>query len=205
MTPEQKEKLKKVYELVKRGSTEGERAAAEKALEKLLAKFNLKGVDLDSLDKEWYKLTYISELELSLLERLIRTMLNEWPSDLGRIGGKTLGIKLTYLDYITISSAYEYFRRHMKQQWIKFAAPHVARCRTAKTRNARRKELQGVFFSKYAIASNFYKPEELTTIDLNDLSKKERADRQRMQSVEGGTYNTQVTNGLYLESPKLNP
>ncbi|RKR83218.1 hypothetical protein BDD43_3420 [Mucilaginibacter gracilis] len=201
MTPEQKEKLKKIYELVKRGSTEGERAAAEKALDKMLEKYNMKGVDLDSLDMDWYGLSYTTDLELSLMERLIKTMLGDYPKDIGRMqkGSKTIHMRVTYFDYITVSSAYEYFRRHMKLQWQKFAAPHVAKCRTTKTKNARRKQLQDVFFNKYAIASNFYKPEELQPVDWDSLPKKEQQDYIKLHKVEGGTYNVQVTNGLLLE------
>lgn len=201
MTPELKYKLKKVYALVKQGATEGERAAAEKALEKMLDKYNLTGVDLESLDKDWYYLTYTTDMEIWLLDRLFKTLLGEYPADAGRLPyRKKIGAKLTYLDWITISSAYEYFRRHMKAQWVKYCAPNLKRCRTTKSRNARRKELQEVFFSKYAIASNMYRPAELTTVELSKLSKKEAADRIRLsQQVEGGKYNVQVTNGLLLE------
>ena len=41
MTNENKDKIAKIYELVKRGATEGEKQAAELALNKLLKKYNL--------------------------------------------------------------------------------------------------------------------------------------------------------------------
>jgi len=198
MTPEQKEKLKKVYELVKRGGTAGERAAAEQALERLLSKFNLKGVNLDSLDKFWHLLTDTTEMEYQLIFRLVRTVL-EFKPDMSSVNGrKRIGVLVTYLDWITLSSAYEYFRRHMKAQWNKFCAPHVARCRTTKTKNAKRKSLQDKFFSEYLIASNLYQPEELTTVDISKLPKSQQQDYARLGKVEGGKYNVQVTNGLLL-------
>ena len=41
MTNENKDKIAKIYQLVKRGATDGEKQAAEIALNKLLKKFNL--------------------------------------------------------------------------------------------------------------------------------------------------------------------
>jgi hypothetical protein len=197
MTPEVKEKLKKVYALVNGGATEGERAAAQKALDKILEKYNINAADLESIDKDWHLLTYTTEMEWMLIFRLARTVISK-PDFSSVPGKKRLGVLVTYFDWVTLSSAYEYFRRHMKAQWVKFCAPHVARCRTTKTRNAKRKQLQEIFFGKYVIASNLYQPEELTTVDLNKVSKQEREARMRLDGVEGGKYTTQVTNGLYL-------
>jgi hypothetical protein len=197
MTPEVKEKLKKVYALVNGGATEGERAAAQKALDKILEKYNINATELDSIDKDWHLLTYTTEMEYQLIFRLARTVISR-PDFSSVPGKKRLGVLVNYFDWITLSSAYEYFRRHMKVQWNKFCAPHVSRCRTVKTKNAKRKSLQDKFFSEYVIASNLYQPEELTTVDITKLPKSQQQEYEKLGKVEGGKYTTQVTNGLYL-------
>ena len=201
--PKLKQKLAKVYELVKRG-TEGEKDAARKALDKMLAKYNLEGIDLESIDKSKYHFKYSTDMEVSLIARLAKTVLNDANciDSAYRLTGsvKEVVLQLTYLDYITLTASYEYFRRHMKAQWIIFCAPHIRRCRTNKTRNKKRNELKDVFFSIYCQQSNLYKPHELEPIKWDDLSEREKKNYLHLENVEGGTYNRQVTNGLLLEN-----
>lgn len=195
-----KEKLSKVYELVKRGES-GEKDAAKLALERILKKYKLDVSALDSLHLKKYHFKYSSNLELWLLSRIIKHLLNQDTSKAYRDtwGKREVVIELEYLDYVLLSSAYEYFRRHMKSEYNKLVLPQVKRCRTTRTRNARRAKLQEVFFTKYIIASGLYKKEEITKIDTSKMGEKELRDRMQLEGVKGGDYKTQVTTGLYLE------
>lgn len=70
MNDKVKEKLTKVYELVKRG-VEGERQSAEKMLKKLLEKYNISEDELNSIDEKNYYFKYASNLDEWLLIQLI--------------------------------------------------------------------------------------------------------------------------------------
>ncbi|RYF25162.1 MAG: hypothetical protein EOO42_04335 [Flavobacteriales bacterium] len=195
-----KNRLAKIYELVKRG-TEGEKNAAQNALDKLLAKYNLEGIDLDNLDKSIYKFKYKTQLDEWLLLRIVHMFTDG--SAMGSAIKNTWNVReiqlsLTYLDFITVSASYEYFKRHMALQWKKICADDVKRKRKASTKAKRRAELQQPFFSRYVIASKLYKDGELTT--HTNTTQKEKETRRLMQDVEGGQYNKQVTNGLLLEN-----
>lgn len=197
------EKLKKVYTLVKSGATKGEQEAAKGALDKLLKKYNLEGIDLDSLDKTEYAYTYTTLMERSLLFGIFRVLINhDFQKDKfikDKSNSKTLYITLQYSDWVTTDCAYEYFRRHMKAQWEKFCKPEIAKKRTAKTKKARREELMPLFFEKYIYMSGLYKEGDYTDIEASSLSKKEIDDRNKLDGIEGGQYNRQVTNGLMID------
>lgn len=199
---ELKQKLNKVYALVKQG-TDGEKQAAQNALDRLLEKYNLQGIDLNSLDKEIYCFKYKTTLDEQLFVRILKIIVGI--DDLSSASKDTwhkreIQIQLTYLDYITLSASYEYFKKHMKAQWDKVCAPELKRCRKAKTRNARRKQLQEAFFNRYIINSKLYKESELTTVDYSTKSDKEKRDRYLMEEVEGGAYNKQMVGGKFLEA-----
>lgn len=194
-----KSRLAKIYELVKRG-TDGEQAAAQRKLDAFIEKYNLQGIDLDSLDKEYYFFKYSTALELLLMSVLIRCLIDDQDA-LASARRQTRGVKqlklqLRYLDYVTINCAYEYFRRHMKEQWNKLCAPELQKKRKTKTRNERREQLQELFFDNYIIKSGLYKPGDLSELKVN--SKKEYEDRMRLRNVEGGSYTTQVQTGLMI-------
>lgn len=200
---ELKNRLAKIYELVKRGGTDGEKQAAKKALDKLIEKHNLQGIDLDNLDKSIYKFKYRTMLDQQLLLRIVMMFTDGF--DMSKASKSTFYVReihlsLTYLDYITVSASYEYFKRHMMAQWKKVCAADVKRKRSNKTRNQRRKDLQTPFFSRYVIESGLYKEEELTPVDSSKLSQKELDTMRLMHDVEGGKYNKQVTNGLLIEN-----
>jgi hypothetical protein len=203
MTPEIRARLAKVYELVRRGATAGERAAAQLALDRLIDRHNLHGVDLDSLDKNEYYFTYGSKMECELLFRIIRFFTDTTPEALRAYrtrGTRTLGMLFTYLDYITVEAAYGYFRRHMRSQWAQTCARDVKRCRTDKSRAKRRARLQELFFTQYLIASKLVSDDDLQTVTVT--SQKEIADRQKLAGVEGGQYHRQVVGGLFLEQKR---
>ena len=61
MTNETKDKIAKIYELVKRGATEGEKQAAEIALNKLLKKFNLTDEFLETINLREYEFKYATQ------------------------------------------------------------------------------------------------------------------------------------------------
>lgn len=200
---ELKNKLSKIYELVKRGGTEGEKIAAKKALDKLLEKHNLQGIDLDSLDKSIYNFKYKTQLDEWLLFRIVAM----FAEDAGNLQAtkhtylkKEITLNLTYLDFIAVHASYEYFKRHMASQWKKVCALEVKRKRTSKSKNICRQQLQEPFFSRYVIKSGLYKEHEIENVDLSSLSKKQLDARHKMLEVEGGKYNKQVTNGILLEN-----
>ena len=62
MNDKVKEKIAKVYELVKRGIA-GERQSAEKMLKKLLEKYNISEAELNSIDEKKYYFKYASNLD----------------------------------------------------------------------------------------------------------------------------------------------
>ena len=49
-----KEKITKIYELVNHGATEGERAAAKKALDRMMSKYSLDLNELDTIKEKEY-------------------------------------------------------------------------------------------------------------------------------------------------------
>ncbi|MFD0997705.1 DUF2786 domain-containing protein [Ohtaekwangia kribbensis] len=193
-----KDKLSKVYALVNNGATEGEREAAKKALDRLLEKYSLDESVLSGLEVSEYIFTYTTALELQLLTRIMVIMVpGSVESSSRRMWNKSIVSDLKYIDWITIDSAYEYFRRHMKAEWKRVVSPELSKCRKSKTRNRRRKELRKYFFSQYAIASKLYREDELKPVD-EKMSDKEAADRLRMISVKGGQYNKQLIGSLLL-------
>ena len=198
-----KDKLAKVYELVKRGGSEGEKTAAQKALDRLIEKYNLNGVNLDAIDKAEHVFKYSGEMDIWLMQRLVTMLLTDhscFESSYRRVGSvKEISLTLTYLDYVTLEASYGYFKKHMNAQWRKFCLPNLKRCKTAKSRNKRREELKGLFFSRYGIESNLFRDSDLIETSWEDMSDKEKRDRIKLSGIEGGKYNRQMTGGLLLE------
>ena len=191
-----KEKIAKVYELVKRGVA-GEQKSAEKMLNKLLKKYNISKDDL--IDEKEYYFKYASNLDEWLLMQLVKYFFKEKNYKLYRIkncGVKEIAIQMPYLDWVTLDSAYGYFKSHLNQQWRKHGLPVVNRCRTTKNKNKRREAMQNTFFSLYIIRSGIYLPEQKSSKSLTEEEIKRYS---ILYGVEGGKYNQQVTTGLYLE------
>lgn len=200
ITPEIREKLAKVYELVKRGATEGEQRAAQGRLDALLKKFNIEGIDIDSIDRIERRFKYSDALDHQLFIRILRFMID----DAGALQRakrdtrhkKEFVIDLNYMDYVKVEASYEYFRRHMHQQWRSYSGTELKKCRKAKTKNKKRSLLQDLFMVKYFVASGLCKPDEL--VEVTDMSKEEMQYREMLNRVEGGSYNTQMNTGLLL-------
>ncbi len=192
-----RQRLSKVYELANQGIA-GEKEAAKKALDRLVKKYNVSPDDLESMNQKEYVFKYATRLDLLLFQQLNIYFFEDKKYQIYKDtwGKKELSVKLEYLDYVLISCAYEYFKRHMKKQFNEFCLPLIKRCRTAKTKNNRRKELQSAFFSTYVVKSKIYKSEQLS--ETSSMSDKQIKDHMKLRGVKGGNYNTQLSSGLYL-------
>lgn len=202
MTDQIRNRIAKIYELVKRGSTEGERRAAQKALDKLIAKYNLEDLDIAGISKKEYAFTYTSILEEKLMIAIMEYFLEERYRETFDSAYKTnwddkklrrckqIRIKLEYLDWVTVDSAYEYFRRHMKSQWNKTCAPIIKRCRKAKTRNTKREELYQPFIIRYLYMSKLVDESRIERTPITSKAEAQRA--AAVRGVQGGQYSTQV-------------
>lgn len=201
MTNEIQDKIAKVYALVNSGATEGEKQAAKAALDRLMRKYKIDEDYVKNINLKFYDFQYSTMLDLMLFMQLIEFYFpnKEFKGYKSTNGGKRIVYKLEYLEYVQIDCSYHYFKIHMSKQFKIHCAPHIARCRTNKTRNEKRKLLQEAFFGKYIIASKLYHEHQVHDVDLSKISEKERNAKKVVQGVEGGTYNNQVTTGLYLE------
>lgn len=198
MTPELKAKLAKVCALAKNG-TDGEKAAAQLALDRLVKKYDLECVDFDSLDKEYYSFTYCGSIEVRLMEAILDVMIDDIDVFLDCYRTvrpkKEIRIKMRYTDYVVVSCAYAYFRQHMRPQYRALVTKELKRFKKAK----RQVTLEHIFLSLYLIKSGLVKPEDIIQANPETLSKKELSDRLKMlEHIEGGHYSTQVQTGNLL-------
>ena len=139
MNDKVKEKITKVYELVKRGIA-GERQSAEKMLKKLLEKYNISEDELNSITEKEYYFKYSSDLDRWLFMQLINYFFKDKSYKIYRVKGsgvKEFSIQMPYLDWVTLDSAYSYFKPNLNQQWRQHGLPIVNSCRTTKTKNKR--------------------------------------------------------------------
>lgn len=204
MNEEIRTKLAKIYALVNNGGTDGEKAAAKKALDRIVEKYNITAEQLESIELKQYVFKYSTHLETRLLAMLLhfftedafsRTHKQLWR---GNKRVKEIVSQLNYLDWVTIESAYEYFRRHMGKEFKRVCAPELKRCRKPATRNKRKAELEELFFDSYIIKSELVKKDHITTVENETLSVKELKDRMKLRNVQGGKYTRQLTTGLLL-------
>lgn len=209
MTDEIKARIAKIYQLVQQGATEGEKQAAQNALNRLMAKHNLDASSVENIGIQEHAFSYSTDMEHWLLAKLMvyfmgKDVMNKayrrfWDPEHMKPCRQVV-LPLPYQDYVTLDCAYEYFRRHMKAQWKKTCEPAVKACRKTKTRNTKRKELQNVFFDQYIIASNLVDTTKLVPLNMDDLSKAEIEKLRRLQGLQGGSYSTQVQTAHMLES-----
>lgn len=194
-----KDKLAKVYALVQQG-TDGEKQAAKAALDRLMKKYNISEEYVKSMNVRFYKFTYSLELDKWLMSRLITYLLRKdnVTAYLDTDRQRAIVLKLEYLDWVTLECAYDYFRKHMRGEYKRLVTPQLNRCRTARTKREKKKQLDDIFFSKYVIASKLYDENELKTVNWSDMTETERKQRTSLDGVQGGSYNTQVSTGLYL-------
>lgn len=197
MTENLRQKLAKIYTLIERGATEGEKKAARAAMDRIVAKHGIDDGQLEDLAKREMKFTYVSQMEVQLLLRLLK----KFAPDHSRLerrayGKKTVHTKVDYLEAVSLECAYEYFRRHMKSEWIRTCAPLVSRCRTAKGKNKRRETLQLSFMATYFLRSGLVEEEGLTKVECKTKAQQDAVDR--IRGVQGGAYHKQADSGRYL-------
>ncbi len=205
-----KRQIASLMALAERGSTPGERKAAKKAMERLISKYQLDVSTLDEITREHCTFSWTSQLEIHLFAYICAYFLERedyhieqrnWKNVGGELyHARVLSIQLDQLERVTIECAYEYFRRHMKQEYRKLVTPQLNRCRKQKTRKAKKAQLDPVFFEQYIIASNLVRLDNLKKTDFDAMSKAELQQLVSMLGIEGGEFNRQVGNGLYLEA-----
>jgi len=204
MTQELKDKISKVYELVNNGGTDGEKAAAKLALNRIMKKYNIDESELANIGYSQYFFSYKTVLDIALFNRLITVFTNLSTDHVGSTNWhngkpcKKIFIIMYYVDWIAIECSYEYFRRHMANQWKITCADVLNRCKKAKTKAAKRQELLKPFLTEYFIKSNLFKDGELVKKAVT--SQKKANARMMMNNVEGGKYNKQVVTNLAIEN-----
>lgn len=193
--------------LADRGATEGERKAARKGMERLIAKYDLTDEHIHDTLKVQYFFKYASDLDWKLFCRLYSYFLEtnekiyvryeKWDGH-RYVDCREIVVNLSRMDYITMDCAFGYFRPHMNKQWREIALPEINRHRKPKTKNQKRKLLQDKFFVRYCIASGLYREEELQNKEISNRAELEAI--LMFRNVEGGEFNQQVGTGLYLEN-----
>ena len=205
---ELKEKLLKLQGLVDNGATEGEKSAAKKAVDRIIARYNIDASELECLAINRYVFKYSTELEVLLLGSIMRCFSDgtklqglrmTWDRET-RKAVKQVVIHMSYINWVTIECAYEYFRKHMKQEWLRVCRPEIDRCRKSKTKKQKRQQLEDLFFQKYIIASKLYHEGEVKELDASTMSATEIENRLKLSSVKGGAYKSQLGRGLLLEN-----
>lgn len=206
MNDEVRNKLQKVQALINEGATEGEKEAARNGLDRIIKKHKISVAELASIDKKVYYFKYSTDLELRLLSAIIIFLVGGIENcykkmwDKNKRGEivkvKEVTASLLYVDYISIMSAYEYFRRHMKVQYKLHTADEVNTLLKRK-KNKSAAKLKAIFISTYIIKSKLYREGDLVTV--KNLKGEELKHRLMMLGVEGGQYKIQVDSGRYLQ------
>lgn len=193
-----KDKIAKVLELVNRGK-DGEQLAAKNALQRLMKKYNIPQKELDKIYLKEYGFKYSTQLDMYLMLQLVEYFLGNKNIEIYKEtwGKREILIKLEYLDWVTIETAWGYFKPHMNKEWRKFAKGKLNRYRKQSNKNKRREQLQEVFFSQYILKSGIYHSEQV--VKRKSMSLKEFKDLCDAENIEGGNYKKQVDRGLYLE------
>lgn len=197
MTDQVKDKIAKVLELVKRGEG-GEKLSAENALKRLMKKYNIQEHQLDTIKLRLYRFKYSSMIEINLFSQIVTYFLADKNVRIYKdtYYCKELVLELEYLDWITVETAWGYFRPHMNKEWRKFSKGKLNRFRKQANKNKRRQELYDAFFSSYIIKSGIYHKEQVNKREK--ISDKQLRDLVEAQGIEGGEYKKQVDRGLYL-------
>ncbi|SDE75477.1 DUF2786 domain-containing protein [Riemerella columbipharyngis] len=197
MNEQIKEKISKVLALVNKG-VDGEKDAAERALKRLLKKYNIVDKDLENINLKEYTFKYSKVIDIWLLQQILEYFLTDKkiPVYKDTYGVKELRIKLEYLDWITIETAYGYFKPHMNREWSKFSENKLNRYRKQSNKNKRREELYKIFFSAYILKSKIYRESQIVKRKSTPSELRELRD---IDKIEGGNFKRQVTRGLYLE------
>jgi hypothetical protein len=195
MNEKLKDKISKIQELINRGATYGETAAAKRALDRIIAAHGIDESELYSINFKTYTFKFGALIEFWLLGCIMNYFNENAVKSSYRVAGKKIvQASLLYEEWITVECAYEYFRRHMKKEYKRIVSPNLRK----NTSVRRKKSLTGLFFNQYLIKSKLYKEGDLANVEIEDMSVREMRDRQMMQKIEGGKYNKQVMSNLLL-------
>ena len=188
-----RDRIAKIRELATRG-IDGEKKAANIALDKLLKKYNINPAAVDVIINKQYFFKYSTELDIRLFLQLLEYFFKDRDFEVYKhtYGKREMSLRLEYLDYITISCAYEYFKRHMSQEWRKFSSDVIRKKRKPKTKNKLRSDLQEVFFPQYIIKSGIYHPEQRKETGIEDMSETQLEHYRRLMDIQGGQYHAQL-------------
>jgi hypothetical protein len=188
-----RERIIKIQQLANRGF-DGEKDAADIALKKLLKKYNISPSQVEEITKKQYFFKYATELDIKLFLQLLTYFFKDQNFEIYKhtAGKREISLRLQYLDYITISCSYEYFKRHMSHEWKKFSSNEIKRKRKIKTKNKLRADLQKVFYDQYIIRSGIFHPEQVYQLDVSEFSPAHHAYYDKIDKIKGGTYHKQV-------------
>lgn len=194
-----KDKLQKVIALVNAGATDGEKQAANEALNRLIKKYNISPEIMANIELKKYAFSYKTEIDMNIFVQVAKILVGKrdgFYKDTWRT--RKIECELTYEQWVTIDCAYEYFRRHAAAQWKKIALPELAKCRKAKTRNKKREQLQRIFLTNYLQRSGLVEATDLRAVTVN--SEQDWKNQALMNGVEGGEFKKQVVTTNLLEA-----
>lgn len=190
------DKIRKVKALIERGATDGEKAAARKALERLSKAHNF-AIEQDGSVMNTYKFFYTMVIDMELADRIIIYFdLDVIPKGRYTRPTRSFFIRMDIDDHVIFDCAYGYFKPHMAAQWRKNVTPILKRCRTAKSRKARQERIERRFMAQYLLKSGLITNKDLT---FDAPSSKELNEVKALRGIEGGNYNQQLNTGLYLD------
>lgn len=198
-------RLSKVKELIERGATEGEKQAARIQFKKIIQNNELTEDDLLDIIKKEYCFKYANYAEMCLFMHLycnLKDIYSEENDSYVKSGAseqRKIYAKLTKLEYIELTAMYEYFRRHMKDQYkeamLEVKSKYFAKFRNFKKLQPVLRTSQSVFINEYCNRSGI-------------RSKTKRAPKSvetplsatTIGNIEGGQYNKQLnTDSRMLE------
>lgn len=104
------EKIKKVYELVKRG-TENEKKVAERKLKLLMEKYNISEEELDDTNVECEFFKYKTEYQKRLVHQIIFTVLGDVPTYSSPYKKKHIGAYCTKAQKVEIEFMVDFYYR----------------------------------------------------------------------------------------------
>jgi hypothetical protein len=199
------DKLKKIQELINRGSTPGERKAAQIAFDNICEKYN---IDKDKAGKK--RLSFnLNNSEERFLFRYIHAYFVDKNGGYDSYGVSKKHVKrevVIMLDYdksVILECAWAYFLPHYRKEKKKFLNKfYKEKSKAAKTWGELKaikkcvSEYTDLFLKQYIVASNIYFPEDVS----NDYKKISLSDYNLLKTIEGGKYHTQVGGGNLLNS-----
>lgn len=197
------EKLSKIQALIDQG-VEGEKSAANMALQRILEKHNITMDDYNDTVNILTVFPYRRWFEKDLVFYVLRFITGSWKNHhvFRDSNKKQVKVKLSKLDSIACSAAYDYFRNHFHKQYLEeihrpYQANKFAYGRTPKARQAAKKLIQETFFAKYCLNSGLTTDDDYITNDSSTTVTSE-AYEALMKKPDAGKYHTQLSTMLEL-------